>query len=135
MPPVAKFTVKRDTWARGAVPRDEEGRPERDMNSLLSNDGTQCCLGFLGTACGYSNMELIHEGLPHEMCEQIEKDCKWPSSLVKWFPEVGDAGGPSSTRLQESIVAVNDDEKISEVTRECRLHELFAQAGIQVEFV
>lgn len=113
-----KFTVDRKTWARG-------GRYTR----LANEDGTKCCLGFLGEACGIplSQLEMAQNPVDQETDEDSIKGL-WP------------AGTFSSSIYMHSdairtAIRANDFEALSESDREWAITKALATIGIEVEFV
>ncbi len=123
MSEITKFTVVRERWQRG-----------KSDGQLLSMQGTRCCLGFLGRACGFTDEEMLCMGLPEELHydDFSPQTGSWPSSIVRFE---ADENGVHDTPLTSRIVKVNDDEWISDEGREQRLKELFREACIDVEFV
>jgi hypothetical protein len=102
-------TVDRKTWKRG----------EKKRGLMMINaDGTKCCLGFLGEACGIASEEL-HSPMPFYL--YLEDQAKYPNMVSPsgWF-------GFSLT---------NDDPDITDPVREQRLQELAEKAGFSFKFV
>jgi hypothetical protein len=104
-----KFTVYRDKWARGEVSR------------LLAPTGRMCCLGFLGSACGATNNQLMDQTGPDDLCH-----VGWPEVLLD--------SSRNNSGLTRLIINVNDGPGLKDAHRELRLTELFASGGIEVSF-
>ncbi len=110
-----KFTVFRDSWARGA------------SDGQLYADGERCCLGFLGLACGLSDEDMDGIGTPQNV-----KPPAWPKTLVASV--LDEEGEYTDSYLCGQIISTNDDEELEDPEREARLRSLFASGGIEVEF-
>lgn len=109
------FTVIRSKWYRGKG---------ADDSMLLRNDGTSCCLGFYGTACGIEEDDMINIGYPANA--DIESWPKWiqPASMAK-----------NHSKDCELAMEINDDASITDAEREAKLTELFAKHGDVVTFI
>lgn len=123
MTDVKKFVIERERWFRG-----------RDNARLLVNVATDspdfgkmCCLGFFGIACGIDPEQLLGMGSPEDRKEE-----PWSSWVLR---ENDETGYVEDSRSINSLIAVNDDRKISDAARESRITELFAKHGVEVEFV
>jgi hypothetical protein len=108
-----KFIVERKTWYRGNG---------SSSSMLLRDDGTRCCIGFVGKQCGIADGILLHRGAAHQVDAPIRK---WPV----WF-KVGEAASPLS-----EAYTINDDPSLSEPVREEKLISLFAENGDEIVFV
>lgn len=118
-----KFTVERSSWDRG------------NGNGMLVGPRGNCCLGFLGLACGMSEEDLREIGVPEETvehCREDEGSMRWPKELVYWNDERGRYRDRSCVG---DIVDANDDARMDDAEREARLTALFSRIGIDVEFV
>ena len=109
-----KFTVWRGKWLRGNSQR----------SALLVENGCMCCLGFLAKTLGATDELIDGHGTPEEV-----RAIPWPESLV--------AQGElkcEDTEVCMSIVYANDDDGYADDERESHLRDLFARAGIDIEF-
>ncbi len=109
-----KFTVWRDKWLRGNSQR----------SALRIETGCMCCLGFLAKTLGATDELIDGYGTPEEV-GAIE----WPESLV-----VQGEDRHEDTDVCESIVYINDEAGYDDDEREAHLRDLFARAGIDIEF-
>jgi hypothetical protein len=119
-----KLTIDRNTWLRG------EGGDDSFL--LREVDGKQCCLGFLGFACGATRKQLIGARTPSvsRVLDIFNKD------LGK-FLFVSDHWNEFSKDAEE-LMYINDrlpEYFSSETEREKQLTEIFARNGIEIEFV
>jgi hypothetical protein len=117
---VMKFTVVESKWLRGG-----KGGP---LSMLLNNRGDQCCMGFFAEACGVPRSALL------ESCYFSSKAVVPHYDLI---PEPlrpqGDIRVHGDVALK--IYLTNDDIRISDEERKQNLTALFAEAGIEVDFV
>lgn len=126
-----KLTIDRATWLHG------EGGKASYL--LRQTDQKRCCLGFLGSALGYSDACLLGMQTPRYisdfMPESIFTDPKAEQLLLKLMVTNDCKVG---ARLYGINVKVFDPELNclleSEAQREALLTKLFAQHDIQVEF-
>lgn len=109
---MAKFTVDRRTWYRGKGEK---------FSALLREDGTRCCIGFVGAQCGISDQELMgHPGVTGVRLPLREH-------FPKWMQE---EGGDVINAYGD-----NDDEALTDAEREERLKVRFAKYGDEIEFI
>lgn len=115
-PERVKFTVYRDTWARG-------GRPGSSL--LDPEDGWRCCLGHLARDLGVSDDACA--GRTYFPRRKYDENLE----------EVPDPRIDRYRRIVESaqFVRVNDDPNMSDVDREALLTEMFSDSGVDVSFV
>ena len=109
-----KFTVRRKNWARGDHPGTK----------LLSGDGYMCCLGF--AACQVSRIpkkRLLYCGEPNEVYRAS-------SFLTESY-----GYDVMNNDLAAQAMAINDDTRMDDATRELRLKSLFRDHKIIVKFV
>jgi hypothetical protein len=104
-----KFIVDRKTWYRGKGGKNSK---------LLLEDGTRCCIGFVGQHCGMPDEYLLGQGGVYDV-----PDDRWP----KWMKNYN---GPIT-----EAYSVNDDATISDAERESKLQEIFRANGDEIEFV
>lgn len=106
------FTVKRSMWVRS--------KGKQVFNSGLRTDnGKQCCMGFLAKQHGYTNEEISFREYLYEL----------KASDVVFNEEI------SSPAIQEDIAKLNDDPCDNPKRREAKLKKLFASVGYDVTFV
>jgi len=105
---IKAFSIDRKLWGKGA---------------LLNDDGTMCCLGHLGRACGIGNKELkdafssgyeewTNRGYPFEFCADERN------------PRVA----------TELAIMINDSDLMARPEKERRLKVLFRSRGIRLTF-
>jgi hypothetical protein len=101
--------VDRKTWMRGR---------KGDGLMLVNQDGTKCCLGFLGEACGVPS-EQLHHPMPFYL-SPADQD-KYPSmtDVRNWYV----------------FAVVNDDLDMTDPEREHKLQELAEKMGFTFKFV
>lgn len=141
---VKEFTVIRSKWARG-----------RGEGLLLNPEGQRCCLGFLGSACGYEDGAIKNVALPHEILYGNDESInRWPKVLIKFHEgDFGDIDNWSGSSLEDEAAGINDciigtdvsyraaSGRTVQVTmesekhREALLTKLFADSGITVRFI
>jgi len=98
------------------------------ISCLLNDEGGQCCLGFLGEACGVRREDLIGRLMPPE---EIGSDSPWPSALQRVAPCKADIG----RSWAETFAWINDIEGIDDETREAWIVEGFRTVlGVDCEF-
>lgn len=112
---MAKFTVDRQKWYRGSSAGSK----------LLRQDGSRCCIGFVGEQCGFADEDILNKECAFEV-----KSGKWP----KWFFEPWHDSVQQTDDLMYAY-DTNDDGGISDSEREARLKEIFAKNGDEIEFV
>lgn len=101
-----EFTVKRSEWLRGT----DEGKLYTHENGTPE----RCCLGFLG------------------LCLDL-KDLQMEDTL--FLNEHGITLEGLDRSKEEKFADVNDNSRISDVDREIKLTEMFANIGIKINFV
>lgn len=127
-----KLTIDRSKWWRG------NGSGE---SRLLRPDGTMCCLGFLGRACGYTDEQLLDvttpaaavDGIRGQGTARIPQPNLWPKgTVVKAFQ------GHYTTQVIDEMMVANDSPGSGlniEGRRELRIKELMLDIDVEVEFV
>ena len=104
-----KLTINRQEWLRG----------ERGGFLLRPSDHKRCCLGIFARQLGIPDNEL-------SCIETLDEVHDWDNVVPAW------------ATISETIspfYQVNDQVDITEDAREEVLTELFADQGIEVEFV
>lgn len=114
-----EFTVKRSTWIRG---QGVHG------SLLLRDDGKQCCLGFLASACGIEDTLMLGISVPEVLPESSIH--KFVSS---YFQDLDHS--VSRSHVGDLILQTNDAEKINDEIREKELTMLFKALGVTIKFV
>jgi hypothetical protein len=117
-----RFTIDRSKWACG----DVKAKFGEDAYTALLDpaSGAMCCLGFYAASCGFAKKDLLDISFPSHILGFDKK----PS--LKWLTDV--SGALSN---QSCIAQLNDDETLSQNTREARIRAEFAKHNIEVEFV
>ena len=114
-----KFTIDRKRWLRG------EGSDKSFL--LRPSDGKMCCLGFYALACGVSEWTITGASLP-----------RWAHTYpehAQWL--FGSRRSALCESPCETLAAINDDmfSITTEAIREEKIVAVFAQYGVEVEFV
>lgn len=112
-----KFTVYRDSWARG----DKAGPLYSSVTKRM------CCLGFLGKECGYYTNDMDCFSYPKSLVNIGNIVYKWPSGIVSDKSNI-------EKKLVIDIIIDNDNPNLLDHEREYSLSKLFSEAGIDVEF-
>ena len=107
-----ELVIERSKWLRG----------QKDSYLLHPDNGTMCCLGFLGCAVGLSKKVIKGQGVPSEV-----KTNKWPELINSKYAH--------STDLCDKIVVTNDSILTTDKAKERKLKALFKKADIHVTFV
>lgn len=84
--------------------------------------GLQCCLGQYLSQCGVTKAEMLHMGMPSGLLE-VPQEAAWLITTNK-----------HNTPLAADLQRINDDEQLTVRKRERLIANLFAKAGITVEF-
>jgi len=111
-----KLVIEREHWERGT-----------SSARLRKDNGQMCCLGFFGLACGIEPDTLLGAGSPEEIADRA-----WPDWALL------DSEGAYHLMDSETIellIEANDGKEATEPEREARIAELFAEHGVEVEFV
>lgn len=111
-----KFTIDRRYWYRGAL-----------NSALLREDGDMCCLGQILLQSGVPREHLLGVFYPAGTREHIPFDSPIYNLLIR--PMGGD------TQLSTCAAVTNDDRTIEDDEREQDLIDLFAHAGVELEFI
>lgn len=123
------FKVDRNKWVRGG--KKKFGEP-----SLLNKQGNMCCLGFCMIQCGFVPADIRNQDLPKDAARKYEKknakQLTIPGDRLVWRDDYDKR--IHDTELSLAAANVNDDSLISDVERELRLKDIFAEAGHSIEF-
>lgn len=117
-----KFTVDRSKWARG------DNGPAGGSSYLLDEYGKMCCLGFCMRQLGEPEQAIFLKPMPADLSKQIsgfvdlriDHDDAPPFFYNWWWVK--------------EAAEINDNPFISDLEREVKLAELFAQNGHELEF-
>lgn len=123
--PMIKLEIDRSKWACGT------NNIKRGRNSaLLDENGFKCCLGFLGSACGLTDKELLYHATPGGAPSE-----KWPKGLLTSDPYWPSNHPPMNSTLARNLMNANDDKsRVSdEIEQEITTH--MKEIGIEVTFV
>ena len=129
-------------WAHSLQP-EEHGF----TTSLRVEDGSMCCLGFLGRACGIDEEEMTDVSTPS--CDDAEWDPEhWPEGLFEYvegqtFVVGSSSGGRRVTaytderqgsrfQFEDILVALNDMANVDVATKLEWLKEGFKQIGCEL---
>ncbi len=128
-----KLVIDRNVWLRG----------EGFKNSFLIrlSDKKQCCLGFLGLACGIDAHHLVNQSSPHgsffhqydlvPIESRADKTAKesnlWPEEI--YSPDV------ALSSITHKLMEVNDNKLLSDEEREKTLKTIFLSINIEVDFI
>jgi hypothetical protein len=127
-----KFTVVESKWLRGGHGGDGI---TPTPSQLLDQHGQMCCMGFLALACGVPR-EALEESCYWSSSRVLEHSTKLPDQLLPPGPE---SHGKLAQKIYDTNDATRDPDDgygpLTEETRKAKLTALFAQAGIEVEFV
>lgn len=110
-----KLTIQRSKWYRG-----KGGL----FSKLVQHNGTMCCLGFLGRACGIPKKTMGGHSRPSDVLKYLGR---WQAGTLT------EAGGNS--KVTQGLMNDNDEPSISDAVRERRLTKKFKAIGVDVEFV
>ena len=117
-----KVTITRRKWVRGG----KKGDPR-----LLNKQGNMCCLGF---ACNQLE-DIPMADLKYEYYPKNIKNTKDKKNLL-WIKNKHHSGTIYTTNTELSIQGahINDLQGITEIEREYRLKDLFADHDIKLVF-
>lgn len=85
---------------------------------LLNQEGFMCCLGQVSKQLGASDEQIKHYAVP----------------CVSSFAHPLLVAGVVNTVLSTKAIEINDAEYYDDTSREQKLIELFADAGVELEF-
>jgi hypothetical protein len=130
-----ELVIDRKTWDRGGNP---------DGSKLLdAKTGKKCCLGFLATACGYTDEQIITITTPAMLLNESElkpvvlKPVEAFGKLVMLSHWDSLYGKYLNTEVCTEMMKVNDIAYYTgeEDAREDELTKLFKEIGVEVIFV
>lgn len=132
---ITELTIKRSKWIRGkgqfmdAMCQKSEGKQE-----------TYCAMGFVGRAVGIRAVDLAEMGEPCDsdiFCTKEEKDNivkRWPSWVLMTHHKHYDDTRYDNRKIVKQIIRINDDQDLSDASREKKLIALFKKVGITLRF-
>ena len=119
-----KLTIDRQKWLRGEGSED---------SFLLRHDGKMCCLGFYSLACGLKPENI--EGMS-TVDEAIDKNGLCQPNEVAWLIDRNNSKRVfNSSAIANTLMCVNDDVEVRDARREDSIAEIFAEYGVEVEFI
>lgn len=118
MKPTFEFTIDRSRWSCASNDAKRTNYEYFNQSSLLDTKNFQCCLGFLGSACGIPADHLLNVAIPSHSSVMVD----YPASFLE-------------SDAEKLAVTINDDRCLSSADRERQLKDLFSQAGIRVKFI
>lgn len=107
-------------WCRGRVDAME-------WTGLLNRDGRRCCLGFHCSQLGVEDRHLINSVSPGWVRKYLPADSGLICSLET-------SGGWNSVFSRKAMV-INDDHRISDLTRIRKLKKLAKEYGFNYVFI
>lgn len=114
-----KYTVDRKTWYRGKG---------GEYSALLTKQGKRCCIGFVGQQCGVRDKLMLD--IPTIHFHGPGAGYLNPSEFPAWM-----SYSTHGSQDVDEAYEVNDNEEISDLTREAKLKEIFARHGDELEFI
>jgi len=114
---MAKFVVDRQSWYRGH---------NSNESKLLRQDGTRCCIGFVGQQCGIADKDLLEVSSVATLNNgpyHSETHDKFPAWMRASFGVIKDA------------YMVNDKVDMTDAQREKELQIIFSRFGDEIEFI
>jgi hypothetical protein len=115
-----RFQIPREKWLRG------EGSGESFL--LRGSDEKMCCVGIYIEQLGIPREELLDKMTPCSFSCEIPKE-------ARWLVQPDGKGGIENTSLALDLYIINDSRDITEEQREAKVKALFAENGVEVEFV
>jgi hypothetical protein len=114
--------IRRSEWLHG------EGSSRSKL--YRTSDGKKCCLGIYLEACGLPLMDMANLSVPSQVAP-LPVEAAWL---------LGDAISqhPSATidsNVSLNLTYANDDQRLSEPSREQRITELFRNHDVEVTFI
>lgn len=118
-----KLVIDRKVWLRG------EGSLVSELHR--KSDGKMCCLGIYLESCGIPRESMTGRGGPFKMFIDSHTE---PPEEARWLLDPHGYTGQCTSVIASELMTVND-ERGDDALRERRVKALFAQAGVDVEFV
>lgn len=127
-----KLVINRRIWLRGEP--SGEGIPWKDFSQLHRvKDGKMCCVGIYLHACGVPMDALA--GIGEADLVLAENDETSDDESKTYVEEACWLISSMPTDPAPQLYATNDDDQLAGFEREQIIKEIFAQHGVDVEFV
>ncbi len=123
-----KVQIDRKTWLRGVGSNDSVYKVR-----LRTEEGEQCCLGFVCKKLGLKNKDILDVGRPGHLVRY--DNFAQRNAKEKLTPVLLKVKEPTEKAWVEEAITINDDSLMSETEREEKLTKLFAKNGLDVKFV
>lgn len=122
-----RLVIDRSKWAVGTY----KGAGSFSQGVLLEPEtGKMCCLGFLAKACGASDADIGNYGMPSDVAiVKPNAGIQWPDGII----DADDREVMRDTCITNRLAQRNDH--IKDEGREDDIAALFAEVGVEVEFV
>lgn len=118
-----KLVIDRKIWYRG--------KGSENSALVATTHNKMCCLGFLGTSCGFKKKDMLHIDTPANLSYKLGVSiAKWPDGVVN---ELGTFAANSKWTTQ--AMKINDNGEISDKMREAELKKHFKQIGYLISFI
>lgn len=122
-----KLVIDRRIWLRGEP--SGEGIPWEDSSQLHRvKDGKMCCVGIYLHACGVPMDALSGIGAADSVLAENDENKTYVEEACWLIPS-------RPTDPASQLYATNDDDQLAGFEREQIIEEIFAQHGVDVEFV
>lgn len=121
-----KLTIDRTKWLRGKPKEAVLYRPA---------DGQMCCVGIYLSACGLTPNQLGHCGIVSELDVNSKPLLDILPKAAWWLVKETAPEQYRDSRTADELYGENDAAEVSEEHRESKIAELFADVGIEVEFI
>lgn len=122
-----KLVIDRNKWLRG------EGGAVSALRR--KSDSKMCCLGFFAKELGYEDDMINDRSSPEDFLTARVTPNYWPKWAVNEEYEDGEDPYRTDTCDLMDLMKINDDEHMSDEEREGEIKRLFAEHGVDVEFV
>lgn len=109
---IERLSIDRARWGKSA---------------LRNDDGTMCCLGFLGVACGVPESEMLEVGMPNDIVGMKYRS-KYPIDVF------ADDDRDTESDFADEAASINDSGIIKPYRKEEKLKKLFKTVGIKLTF-
>lgn len=116
-----ELIIDRKTWYRGMG---------ASGSALLRDDGTRCCVGFFGAACGVPDEQLLDVQIAAKVKCGADRFPRW--ALEKSHDSMAETNHLTDIA---QLYEINDDTYLSGAKREWIIIKIFARHDVQVRFV
>lgn len=127
---ITHFTIDRTKWHRDA----HEHSIDTMHSALYTDDGSQCCIGHYGSACGIEDKILALRGSPLSLSNMINVNFFNESPFGEFFYLMNQMS-ENGRYVQSILIEINDNPNISDLEREEQIIKEFAKIGIIVDFI